>query len=317
MARVAVTGSSGLIGSALVAALHERGDEVLRLVRRAPRAPDEVRWDPASRSLDPTVLDGVDAVVNLAGAGVGDRRWTPSYKREILASRTDSTQAVASAIAATGRPLRFLSGSASGYYGDRGEEELTESSPPGSTFLADVVCAWEAAAGPAVDAGAQAGFLRTGIVLAPPGTGHLLKLDRSGVLVDTEGGAAGPLVRLARLGLAGPLGWAGRGRQYWPWITLADEIGAILHLLDHPEVTGPVNLVAPRPSRQREVTRALARAAHRPALLPVPGFAARVALGEFAGEILLSERIVGEVLVASGYQHVHPDLEAAARWVVG
>ncbi|MGL5851103.1 MAG: epimerase, partial [Phycicoccus sp.] len=209
MTRVAVTGSSGLIGSALVAALRERDDQVLRLVRRAPAGPDEVRWDPASGALDPGVLDGVDAVVSLAGVGVGDRRWSPSYKRAILASRVDSTETLAAAVAATGRPLRMVCGSAVGFYGDRGEERLTEASPAGDGFLVDVVRAWEASAAPAVDAGAPVAFARTGLVMSP------------------EGGAFGRLLRLARLGLAGPLG---NGRQFWPWITLADEVRALLHL---------------------------------------------------------------------------------------
>ncbi len=316
MARVALTGSSGLIGSSLVAALRERGDEVLRLVRRPARAGDEVQWDPASRHLDPGVLDGVDAVVNLAGAGVGDRRWTPSYKHEILASRTDSTHAAATAIAATGRPIRFLSGSASGYYGDRGDERLTEASAPGRGFLTDVVLAWEAAAQPAVDAGAPTAFLRTGIVLASEdvASGSLLRFDRSGMLVTTDGGAAGPLLRAARLGLGGPIGG---GRQFWPWITLVDEVGALLHLLDHPEVTGPVNLVAPGPARQKDVASALGRALHRPSVLPIPGFALHIAIGEFAGDILASQRIVGDALADSGYVFEHGDLASAVGWVVG
>jgi NAD dependent epimerase/dehydratase family enzyme len=316
VSKVAVTGASGLIGSALVAALHERGDGVVRLVRRPVRGDDEVRWDPASRHLDPVALDGVDAVVHLSGAGVGDHRWTPAYKREILTSRTDSTHAVATAVAATGRAVRLVSGSAVGVYGDRGEEPLTEDSPPGEGFLADVVQAWEAAAQPAVDAGAPVAFARTGLVMAPLGDspGHLLKLDRSGIPVSTAGGAAGPLVRLARLGLAGPLG---SGRQFWPWITLADEVGALLHLLDHPELTGPVNLVGPRPAHQREVATALAGALGRPAVLPVPGFAVRAVLGEFAGDILGSQRVVGDVLVRSGYAYEHADLDTAARWVAG
>jgi hypothetical protein len=295
VARIVVTGSSGLIGTALVAALRERGDEVVRLVRRAPSASDQVQWDPSSRVLDPAVLDGVDGVVHLAGAGVGDKRWTPSYKREILASRTDSTAAVASAVAAADHPVRLVSGSAVGFYGDRGDEELTEANPAGTGFLADVVLAWEAAAGPAVDAGASVAFARTGIVMA------------------RDGGAMQPLLRLARVGLGGPLG---RGRQFWPWITLPDEVGALLHLLDHPEVTGPVNLSAPTPARQKDIAAALGRALHRPALLPAPSPALRLVVGEFAGEILGSQRIVGEALVGSGYVHRHADLDDAARWLV-
>lgn len=295
MSRVALTGSSGLIGTALVAALRQRGDEVVRLVRRAPRSADEVQWDPATRQLDPRVLDGVDGVVNLAGAGVGDSRWSPSYKREILASRVDATTAVAAAVAAADHPVRLVSGSAVGYYGDRGDEELTEASPPGTGFLSDVVLAWEAAAQQAVDAGAPVAFIRTGIVLA------------------REGGAMKPLLRLARLGLGGPLG---SGRQFMPWITLPDEVGAILHLLDSPGITGPVNLVGPAPARQREVADALGRALHRPSVLPAPGFALRVVLGEFAGEVLGGQRIVGDVLRDSGYRCTHGDLDAAARWLV-
>lgn len=293
--RIAVTGSSGLIGSALVAALVERGDEVVRLVRRAPRAADEVQWDPSSRTLDPHVLDDVDGVVNLAGAGVGDHRWTPSYKHEILASRVDATHAVAAAIAAADHPVRLVSGSAVGVYGDRGEEELTEANPPGTGFLAEVALAWEAATQPAVDAGAPVAFIRTGIVMAG------------------EGGAMKPLLRLARLGLGGPLG---NGRQFMPWITLPDTVGAIVHLLDSPEVTGPVNLSALRPARQREVASALGRALHRPAVLPAPSIALRTVLGEFAVEVVGGQRIVGDVLRDTGFEFVHGDLEAAVRWLV-
>ena len=291
MGRVAVTGSSGLIGSALVAAHRERGDEVVRLVRRPPRAADEVSWEPSTRRLDAAVLDGVTGVVNLAGAGVGDKRWSPSRKREILGSRVDATTAVARAVADTGRPVRLVSGSAVGFYGDRGDEELTEQSAPGTGFLADVVLAWEAAARPAVEAGAPVAFIRSGIVLSP------------------DGGAAAPLLRMTRLGLGGPLG---NGRQFWPWITLVDEVGAILHLLDHPEVTGPVNLFT-EPARQKEIAAALGRALHRPSLVPAPSLALKAVVGGFAGEILGSQRIVGEALHASGFVPTHPDRDAAAR----
>ncbi len=294
MSRIVVTGSSGLIGTALVAALRERGDEVVRLVRRAPRSADEVQWDPASRQLDPAVLDGVDGVVNLASAGAADQRWTPEYKHVFLASRTDSTHAVASAVAAADHPVRLVCASAIGVYGDRGDEELTEASPPGAGFFPDVVLAWEAAAGPAVDAGASVAFARTGLVLA----------------------AEGPLSRLltlTRLGLGGPI--AG-GEAFWSWITLADEAGAILHLLDHPEVTGPVNLVSPSPARQKEVAAALGRAMHRPAFFPAPALGVRVVVGEFASEILSSRRIVGDVLADSGYSFQHADLDTAVRWLV-
>jgi uncharacterized protein len=295
MSRIVVTGSSGLIGTPLVAALRGRGDEVVRLVRRTPRAADEVQWDPTSRTLDPRTLDGVDGIVHLAGAGVGDKRWTPAYKHEILASRVDSTHAVAEAVAASDHPVRLVSGSAVGYYGDRGDERLTEASSPGNDFLSDVVIAWEAATAPAVDAGASVALLRTGIVMAP------------------EGGALKPMLRLARLGAGGALG---SGRQFMPWITLPDEVGAIMHLLDHPEVTGPVNLTASQPARQKDIAKALGAALHRPAVLPAPSFALRAVLGEFAMEVLGGQRVVGDALRDSGYQLIHGDLDTAVRWLV-
>ncbi len=292
--RVAITGSSGLIGTALVAHLRARGDDVFRLVRHTPTGPDEVQWDPASRHLDPATFDGVSAVVNLAGAGIGDHRWTPRYKGEILTSRTDSTHAVATAVAEQGPDIRLISGSAVGYYGDRGDEELTEASAAGTGFLTDVVLAWEAAAEPAERAGASVAFIRTGIVLA-------------------DGGALEPLLRLGRFGLAGPLG---SGRQFWPWITLEDEVRAIAHLIDSPEVVGPVNLCGPEPARQKDVARALGQALGRPAVLPAPGFALRAVVGEFAGDILSSQRVVGRVLRDSGFEHSHQTLGEALDWVL-
>ena len=294
--RIAVTGSSGLIGTPLVAALTERGDEVVRLVRHTPTTAGEVRWDPASRRVDAAALDGVDGVVHFAGAGVGDKRWTPSYKHVILSSRTDGTHAIASAIAETGREIRLVSGSAVGFYGDRGDEELTEANPAGTGFLTDVVLAWEASAAPAVDAGSPVAFARTGIVMSP------------------EGGAMGRLLPLARLGLAGPLG---SGRQFWPWITLADEVAALIHLLDRPDITGPVNLVGPAPARQRDVVAQIGSVLHRPHVLPAPSIALKLVLGEFASDILGSQRIVGEVLAASGFTHQHADLESAVNWLLG
>jgi uncharacterized protein (TIGR01777 family) len=294
MSRIVVTGSSGLIGTALVGALRERGDDVLRLVRRQPRAADEVQWDPSSRHLDPSVLDGVDGLVNLASAGPGDRRWTAAYKREIIASRVNSTHTASTAVAHADHPVRLICASATGFYGDRGDEQLTEQSGPGSTFFTDVVLAWEGAAAPAVEAGASVAYCRSGIILA-------------------EDGPMSRLLTLAKVGMAGPM--AG-GRMYWSWITLADEVGAIMHLLDHPEITGPVNLVSREPVPQRELVAALAKAMHRPAFFPAPGFGVRLVVGEFAGEILSSKRITGDVLVDSGYRHQHPDLESAVRWLV-
>jgi uncharacterized protein (TIGR01777 family) len=193
--RIVVTGSSGLLGTALVTRLHAAGHDVVRLVRRPPRAADEVRWDPAAGEVDVAGLAGVDAAVHLAGAGIGDRRWTDSYKQTIRASRVDGTRTLATALAAlVPRPRVLVSGSAAGYYGDRGDEVLTENSTGGEGFLAEVVRAWEAAAAPAVQAGIRVVFARTGLVLAP------------------QGGALGRMLPLARLGLAGPLG---SGQQWW------------------------------------------------------------------------------------------------------
>ena len=293
--RVVIAGSSGLIGSALVELLRSEGAQVVRLVRRAPAHPEERRWDPERGVLDPGILAGADVVVNLAGAGVGDKRLTTARKQIVLSSRTAGTALLARTIAGMSEPPGvLLQGSASGAYGDRGDELLTEDSTRGDTFLAGVVRAWEDAARPAVeDPRVRVAFLRTGIVLTP------------------GGGALGPLLPLIRFGLGGPLG---SGRNYWAWITLTDEVRAIRHLMDAP-VSGPVNLVAD-PARSIEVIRALAGVLHRPAVLPVPGFALRLVLGEFADEILASQRIVPSVLDTSGFVHQYPQIDTAARAVL-
>lgn len=293
--KVAVTGASGLIGTALVSHLQARGDQVLRLVRRSPTQPDEVRWDPATRDVDLAGLSGTDAVVHLAGAGVGDHRWTEAYKREILDSRVNGTLAIAEAMAALDpKPRVLVSGSAMGYYGDRGDEWLSEDSAAGAGFLADVVIKWEGAADAARAAGIRVAHPRTSLVMSP------------------SGGAFGRLLPLVRLGLGGPLG---SGQQWWSWITMPDQVRAITFLIDT-DVSGPVNLASAQPLRQREVVAALGRAAHRPTLLPAPAFALRLALGEFAGDILASARLQPAVLTAAGFTFEHPDFEAAAAWVL-
>ena len=292
--RVAITGASGLIGSALSALLTARGDEVVHLVRREPRSSHEIGWDPAKRTLDPGHLSGVTAVVHLAGAGVGDHRWTPAYKHEILASRVDGTTTIATAMASLGEPIALVSGSAMGAYGDRGDEILTEDSELGQGFLADVVRAWESATGPAQDAGLRVVHARTGLVLAP------------------NGGAMERVLRLARFGLAGPLG---SGRQYWSWITLHDEVRALAHLIDQ-DISGPVNLVSVQPLRQAEVMKALGAVLGRPALLPAPTLALKVILGEFASDILGSQRVLPSVLTASGFVFDHDTIDNAMRWLV-
>jgi len=294
--RIAVTGSSGLIGTALVTALHSAGHDVVRLVRRQARHPDEVSWDPVAGTLDVDRLAGVDAAVNLAGAGIGDRRWNDDYKRTVLGSRVDSTRTLVKALTCLDPlPRVLVSGSAVGYYGDRGDEPLTEASGPGTGFVTEVCQAWEDAAAPAADAGVRVVLARTGLVLSP------------------DGGALGRLLPLARLGLAGPLG---SGRQWWPWITLDDEVRALMFLLEHDEVAGPVNLSAPQPTRNADLTRAVGAALHRPALLPAPAFALRLVLGEFAGEVLSSQRMLPARLLEAGFQVHHQTPAQAAGWAV-
>lgn len=294
--RVVVTGSSGLIGSALCRALTARGDDVVRLVRRPPRAAEEVQWDPAAGQLDAGALRDATAVVNLAGAGIGDKRWTAEYKQLIRSSRVDSTTTIATALAGIGRPVRFLSGSASGFYGDRGEQTLDEDTDSGEGFLAGVVRDWEHAAQPAVQAGHPTVYLRTGIVLAP------------------DGGAASRMLPLAKLGLGGPLG---SGKQWFPWITLADHVAAQLFLIDQPGFTGPVNLAGPEPARQKEFAKALGSAYHRPAVLPAPAFALHLVLGEFASDALASTKMVPAALERLGFEFSHRDVAAAASWLAG
>ena len=292
--KVAVTGASGLIGTALVASLRRDGHEVVRLVRRAARGADEVTWDPAGGTVDLAGLAGSDAVVHLAGAGVADKRWSTAYKQTILRSRTDSTRTVVQAMLQLDpMPSVFLSGSAVGYYGDRGEEVLLESSARGEGFLSDVVVAWEAETAPAAQAGIRTAMLRTGLVMT------------------RDGGAFGRLLPIIRAGAGGPIG---DGRMWWPWITLVDEVRAIEFLLDT-DVPGPVNLGAPNPARNVDVTRALGRAFHRPTLVPVPQAALRVVLGEFAQDVTASQRMVPQTLLDAGFDFVHADPDEAARWL--
>ncbi|MDQ2783359.1 MAG: TIGR01777 family oxidoreductase [Actinomycetota bacterium] len=294
--RVVITGASGLIGSALSTYLVARGDRVVHLVRREARTASEVEWDPTTRHLDPGALEGVDVVVHLAGAGVADKRWTADYKQLIVTSRTDSTTAVATAVAAHGSAVRLVNASAVGFYGtDRGDEVLTEESPAGEGFLAEVVQAWESATDPASAAGAPVAMSRTGLVMS------------------RGGGAFAPLVRLGRLGLAGSLG---SGKQYWPWITLDDVVRALVHLVDHREVVGPVNVVGPDPMRQKAVVDELGRQLGRPTVLPAPAFALRIALGEFSSEVLGSQRVVPTALQASGFEFVHGDLASAVTTIL-
>lgn len=294
--RVAVTGASGLIGSALVAGLHREGHDVLRLVRRDARGADEVSWDPLGGTVDTARLSGIDACFHFAGAGVGDRRWTTSYKQVLWDSRVRGTRTIAAAVAALSpRPRVLVCGSAIGYYGDTGERAVDESAPRGSGFLAELVEAWEAAAEPAQAAGVR--------VVHP----------RSGLVVAAKGGAWGRMFPIFRLGMGGRLG---SGRQYWSFVSLTDEVRGLLLLLQADQLSGPVNLTAPEPAPNAEVTRAMGRVLRRPAVLPVPAFALRAVLGEFSGEVLMSQRVLPRRLREAGFVFAHPDVENAIRSVV-
>jgi uncharacterized protein (TIGR01777 family) len=289
---VLITGSSGLIGSALRPALQAAGHHPLRLVRGATTAPDAIGWDPKAGSIDAASLEGIDAIVNLAGAGIGDHRWTEAYKEEILESRVRTTDLLARALAGLDRkPSVLLSGSAIGFYGDRGDEELTEQSAPGHDFLAGVCVAWEAATQPAHDAGIRVAHLRTGIVLSP------------------DGGALKKQLPLFKLFLGGRFGG---GTQWQSWISIRDEVGAIVHLLEH-EVAGPVNLTAPNPVTNGDFAKVLGGVLGRPSIVPVPSFGPKLVLGAELAESLLfsSQRVRSEALAASGYRFAQPDLERA------
>jgi len=291
--RIAVTGSTGLIGTALVAALRDAGHRVIRLVRQTPASEDEIAWDPLAPTggLAPGALDGLDAAVHLAGANVAGRRWTAAYKEEIRASRVGGTRALAGALAAAGAPPSvLLSGSAIGWYGDTGGREVDESSPAGSGFLPGVVGEWEAAARPAEEAGIRVVTMRSGVVMS------------------RHGGVLARMLPPFRLGLGARLG---SGAQVMSWITLADYTAIVSFLLTHPEITGPVNLTTPHPVTNAEFTSALAAAVHRPGLLFLPEPALKLALGGVSSDILASARVLPRRLEAAGYRFRFPDLPAA------
>jgi uncharacterized protein (TIGR01777 family) len=293
--RIAVTGSTGLIGTALVTHLHAEGHDVVRMVRRPPRAPDEVRWDPTGGTVDVEGLAGVDGVVHLAGAGVGDHRWTDSYKQELWDSRVIGTRTLVSALTSMDRlPDVLVMGSAIGYYGDRGDEVLTETSAPGEGFLADMLRGVDAETDAAAAAGIRVATSRTGLVIAP------------------QGGAFGRLLTLVKLGLGGPLG---NGRQWWSWVSLPDVVDAITFMLAK-DVAGPVNLTSPEPARNLELVRAIGSHLHRPTLLPAPRLAMRIVLGEMVDEVVLSsQRVIPTRLVDAGYSFRHPSVDSAAGWL--
>lgn len=282
--RILISGSSGLIGTALRHRLGESGHEVVRLVRRPP-AQGEVRWNPQAGEMDSAVFDGIGAVISLGGAGIGDRRWTAARKREVYDSRIETTRLLAETMAAQNpRPAVFISGSAIGFYGDRGDEVLTEESGagPDDDFLAQLVIDWEAATATAAGAGIRTVMIRTGIVL------------------DRKEGALGKLMLPFRLGVGGQLG---SGEQWWSWISLTDQARAIEHLLDS-DLAGPVNLTAPNPVTNREFTKALGVALHRPTVLRVPRSALELVLGkQRAGALAFtSARVLPERLLADGFE---------------
>lgn len=288
--RVAVSGASGFVGSALVPALEEAGHDVVRLVRRAPAARKEVAWDPASGAIDADGLAGVDGVVNLSGATIG-RRWTPSRKREILGSRVASTALLARTLAALEpRPSVLVSAGGVGIYGDRGDEILTEESELGNGFLAEVGTAWEAAAQPARDAGIRVVSFRQGIVLS------------------RNGGALERLLTPFKLGLGGRVG---SGRQWWSWVAMDDLVGAYRFALEE-SLEGAVNLTSPNPVTNAQFVKALGRTLHRPTVFPLPAVAVRTLFGEMADEALLAaQRVLPARLLDTGFSFGYPELEGA------
>jgi hypothetical protein len=296
--RLLVTGSSGLVGGALVPSLKAGGHEVLRLVRRSPKAEDEARWDPEAGAIDAASLEGVDAAVHLAGENIAGGRWTAARKAQLRGSRVGPTRLLAESLAGLKRkPKVLISASAVGYYGNRGDAWLTEMDPPGDDFLGRLSVEWEGATGPAREAGIRVVSPRIGIVLSP------------------AGGALGKMLLPFKAGLGGVVG---PGTQYMSWIALDDLVGVIHHLLERSELAGPVNTVAPTPVTNKEFTKTLGRVLHRPTVAPVPTFALRLAFGEMADAALLaSSRVRPERLLASGYRFLFPQLEGALRHVLG
>ena len=284
--RIAITGASGMIGSALVGHLKSEGHTIQRIVRRKPVSPDEVHWNPSTGEIDLAALEGVDAIIHLAGANVGDKRWTKRYRAEILNSRLLGTNTIASAVTSL-KPDVFISASAIGWYGETGNRAVKEDDRPGDDFLAAVCKEWEAAADAATNT--RTVKIRTGLVLEP------------------TSGALGRMLPLFRFGLGGKLG---SGKQWWSWITLHDQIRAICYLLEK-NIEGAVNLTSPNPATNQEFTSALARALRRPAIFPVPSIALKIALGGFSSEILGSKRVIPQKLIDAGFTFDYPHLAPA------
>lgn len=296
--RVLVTGSSGLIGPALIESLRKGGHEVTRLVRREVQADDEAWWNPSAGEVDSAAIADADGVVHLAGAPIG-KRWTADHKKRILQSRVEGTRTIAQAVAASPKRPVLVSASGINFYGyDRGDEELTEASSTGDGYLAEVARQWEGETSAAAEAGARVVILRTGIVIA------------------SKGGAFGPLLPMFKAGLGGPIG---RGRAWWSWISLDDHVGVIERALTDASMSGPVNSTAPEPARNREVVKAVAGALHRPSVVPVPPFGPALLFGsEMAKEVAnVNLRVLPAALLERNHTFLHPTVDGAARALFG
>lgn len=294
--RVLISGASGLVGTELQKQLTALGHTAVVLVRGAATKPDEVHWSPSTGELDHKVLESIDAVVNLAGATTGKLPWTKAYKKELIQSRIDSTKTLVQAMAKTSnKPKVFVSGSASGFYGDSGDVMLDETSPRGAGFLADLAVAWEQEA-----------------MRAPSGV--RVVIARTTMVLSRQKGALGRLLPILRAGVGGKLG---SGKQWWAWISLPDEARAIIHLINSPRASGPYNLTAPEPATCEQLIKQLGRALNKPTLIPVPAFALKLAFREGAQELLLcSQKMSAERLLATGFVFNHPTLKGACEWVV-
>jgi uncharacterized protein len=292
--RVLISGASGLVATELARQLTEDGHQALKLVRRPATSADEVSWNPSKGEIDPEIMETVDAVVNLAGATTGRIPWTAKYKKEIVASRIDSTRTLVTAINRAGNPPKVLiSGSASGYYGEGGSSWLSEESPKGKGFLSDLAHNWEQEA---MKARARVVLIRTTLVMS------------------RKKGALGPLMPLLKLGVGGPLG---SGKQFWAWINLVDEAAAIIHLITTPGASGPFNLTAPEPATCEEMIVGLGKAIRRPTFFRIPEFLMKLFIGEAAQELLLvSQKMTANKLLASGFRFRYPDLKSSIDWVV-
>ena len=292
--RVLISGASGLVGTELARQLREDGHEALRLVRRRAKSADEISWNPAKGEIDPDIMESVDAVVNLAGATTGRIPWTAKYKKEIVASRLDSTRTLVTAINQASNPPKVLvSGSASGFYGEGGSSWLSEESPKGTGFLSDLAHNWEQEA---MKARARVVLIRTTLVMS------------------RKKGALGPLMPLLKLGVGGPIG---SGKQFWAWINLVDEAAAIIHLINTPGTNGPYNLAAPEPATCEEMIVGLGEAIRRPTFFRIPEFLMKLFIGEAAEELLLvSQKMTANKLLASGFRFRYPDLKSSIDWGV-